>query len=127
MHHGWRYKDLFLWRVVKVRDFIQDIIQQALPEVIHPVATVGSLEDKEQLTIFGAIQEVCSYPAGRIPVRNHMLGRISIEVDDPHACVLMVMRRDGGTNDILWESDLLVTKGADQILECVVVERSHTI
>ena len=37
----------------------------------------------------------------------------------------MVMRRDGRTYDILWESHLLVAEGVDQVLECVVGGRSH--
>ena len=105
----------------------EDVIQQVLPEVIHTVATVGSLEDKEELAKFGAVQDVCSCPAGRIPVCDHTLGRISQEVGDPYACVLMVMRRDGRTYDILWESHLLVAKGVEKVLECVVGGRSHAL
>ena len=115
---------------VKVRDFIlvvfEDVIQQILPEVIHAVATVGSLEDKEELAKFGTVQDVCSCPAGRIPVCDHTLGRISQEICDPYASVLTVMRRDGRTYDILWESHLLVAEGIDQVLECVV-GRSHAL
>ena len=39
----------------------------------------------------------------------------------------MGMRRDGRTDDILWESHLLVAKGIDQVLEYVVVGRSHAL
>ena len=115
---------------VKVRDFVlvvfENVIQQILPEVIHAVATVGSLEDKEELAKFGAVQDVCSCPAGRIPVCDHTLGRVSQEVCDLYATVLAVMRRDGRTDDILWESHLLVAEGIDQVLECVV-GGSHAI
>ena len=104
----------------------EDVIQQLLPEVIHAVATVGSLEDKEELAKFGAVQDVCSCPAGRIPVCDHTLGRVSQEIGDPYTSVLVVMRRDGRTYDILWESHLLVAEGIDQVLESIV-GRSHTI
>ena len=105
----------------------EDIIQHVLPEVIHPVAMVGSLEYKEELAVFGAIQDVYSCPAGRISICDHTLGKISQEVVDPYACVLMTMRRDGRIDDILWESHLLVAKGIDQVLECVVSGRSHAL
>ena len=36
------------------------------------------------------------------------------------------MRRDGRTDDILWESHLLVAEGIDQVLESVG-GRSHAI
>lgn len=116
---------------IKVRDFVlavfEDVIQQLLPEVIHAVATVGTLEYKKELTVFVAVQHVCSCPAGRIPEYDHTLGRISQEVGDPYACVLTVIRRDGRPDDILWESHLFVTKGVDQVLECIgVVGCSHS-
>ena len=74
-----------------------------------------------------AVRDVCSCPAGRIPVCDHTLGRVSQEICDPYASVLTVMRRDGRSDDILWESHLLVAEGIDQVLECVVGGRSRAL